>query len=80
MGLCFLDVDDVKAAAETTSRITHSHMDGINGAILQAVSTFCALNDMDVRDHIKLIQDVASKFQPTSTSTPFYFLKSLACR
>lgn len=64
MGLFFSDVDEIKSAAETTSRITHSNSDGINGAILQALSTFCALNDMNSRDHIKFIQDVALEFQP----------------
>jgi len=78
VGLFFSDIDSIKSAAEISAKITHSNDDGINGAVLQALSTHCALRDMNAEEHTKVIQDAARKFEPGNKGkvTYAYFLKN----
>ena len=63
VGLFFDDIDKVVEAATLSAKITHFNRDGINGAILQAVTTHCALKDSAKEETIRILKNLSEKFE-----------------
>jgi poly(ADP-ribose) glycohydrolase ARH3 len=63
IGLFFDSVEKVIENAEVSSKITHFHRDAINGAVLQAVATHCALHDSSKDETIQILKNLARKFE-----------------
>jgi poly(ADP-ribose) glycohydrolase ARH3 len=62
VGLFFDDVDQVVESAKVSAKITHFNRDGINGAVLQAVATHCALKDATKEETIRILKNLAGTF------------------
>ena len=62
IGLFYSNVEDVAANAEQSAQITHSHRDGVNGAIVQAVATHLALKDVPVEEMLQQLKNLAKDF------------------
>ena len=63
VGLFFDNLDSVIENAEISAKITHAHADGINGAVLQAAAVHCALNDLSNEETLKVVKNLARKFE-----------------
>lgn len=63
MALLFTTVDDVVENAKLSARITHSHPNGVNGAVLQAAATHLALIDASTEETLQILEDLARNLE-----------------
>ena len=63
IGLFFDSVEKVIENAGISAKITHFHRDAINGAVLQAVATHCALHDSSKDETLQILKNLARKFE-----------------
>ena len=62
-----------------SARITHSHIDAVNGAILQAIAVECALkSDLSLtwKEYWNLLKEVVDRLESQSPDDEKYLLRN----
>ena len=71
IGLFFPNVETVIDKSQTSAKITHSHCDGVNGAVLQAVATHLALKDFSNEETLKILKKMAVNFETVESKMTY---------
>ena len=77
IGLFFPNVEDVVANARESAKITHSHRDGVNGAILQAAATHLALEDVPTEEMLLQLKKIAKGFEDADDNSELTYTEQL---